>query len=352
MHRKMRLIFLTTVKALLEHCQLLDSPLVPTRLAKAVLPLLSVVLATPSPSESQSPEDVGNSQKSKKGKKRARGYEGDEVFKLTREVICPGPEDGKVLLAALNVMRLLLQSPNLSPSMQSISARVLLSILLGLPQISPASLSPDLVLYDELVQLVQSITAELGSGTTSVMSKSLSMVVRAAIAGNDNEETLRDLEILLHPRVPPLVRSLPHVESLSLFSAEEPQEEADVRRDLGLHVVAPSQPPAAHAEEDVVMKDAITAPVVSVKPIDSATSPLPKPLPSATAAIQSLPAPQTLPSPVVIERPHIQPPVAAQKNTPRPAVPQPVQPVTVPNPLDEEDEEMPEINMDSDSDEE
>lgn len=38
----------------------------------------------------------------KKGKKRARGYEGDEVFKTTREIVCPTVEDGEVLIAALD----------------------------------------------------------------------------------------------------------------------------------------------------------------------------------------------------------------------------------------------------------
>lgn len=43
-----------------------------------------------------------------------------------------------------------------------------------------------------------------------------------------------ELELLLHPRVPPLVRSLPHVETLSLFRAEESQEEVEARQALEL----------------------------------------------------------------------------------------------------------------------
>lgn len=42
------------------------------------------------------------SAKSRKAKKRARGYEGDEVFKMTRSVICPAQEDGEVILATLD----------------------------------------------------------------------------------------------------------------------------------------------------------------------------------------------------------------------------------------------------------
>ena len=41
------------------------------------------------------------SRKSRKGKKRARGYEGDEIFQ-TREVICATKEDGDAVLCALD----------------------------------------------------------------------------------------------------------------------------------------------------------------------------------------------------------------------------------------------------------
>lgn len=43
-----------------------------------------------------------SSGKNRKGKKRARGYEGDEVFKINREILCPTDEDGKVVLAIVN----------------------------------------------------------------------------------------------------------------------------------------------------------------------------------------------------------------------------------------------------------
>lgn len=82
-------------------------------------------------------------------------------------------------------MRLLLRNPNLSPALQSISSRVLLSILLALPQMSPTSLSPDPSFHKELLQLVHKINTELGSGTTSVMAKSLGLIVRATISGEE-----------------------------------------------------------------------------------------------------------------------------------------------------------------------
>ena len=48
---------------------------------------------------------------------------------------------------------------------------------------------------------------------------------------------MTELDILLHPRVPPLVRSLPHVEMLSLYRAEEGEEEVDARQGAGLATI-------------------------------------------------------------------------------------------------------------------
>jgi len=52
--------------------------------------------------------------------------------------------------------------------------------------------------------------------------------------------TLRELDRLLHPRVPSLVRVSPHVELLSLSHTEESVEEQEIRESLHLSVVVPS----------------------------------------------------------------------------------------------------------------
>jgi hypothetical protein len=107
-HSSERFQFLNAVEAVLIHCQPLHSTLLSTRLAKAILPSLTVVLATQPAEVQHSDEPAGFSSagKNKKSKKRPRGYEGDEVFKVTREIICPTREDELVLLAALNGMLL------------------------------------------------------------------------------------------------------------------------------------------------------------------------------------------------------------------------------------------------------
>lgn len=180
-----RLFFLTTIRNILAHCHHLDSPLVSTRLVKTILPSISDILSAPP--DSQNPENTpAMSNRGRKGRKRARGYEGDEVFKVVREVICPTIDHGKVLLTALEVMQLLLRNPHVSSAMHSLSSRVLLNVLLLLPQISPAALSPDPSLHTDLCELVHVIGMEIGSGSASVMSKSLGLVIRATVAKENN----------------------------------------------------------------------------------------------------------------------------------------------------------------------
>jgi len=98
-----------TVHTLMGHCYPLDTPSVPTRLAKAVLPSVLVIL-TPLPKKEHQAGPMTSS-KSRKTKKRSRGYEGGEIFNLSRRVICPGRDDGRVLFAALDGG----SSPGLNP---------------------------------------------------------------------------------------------------------------------------------------------------------------------------------------------------------------------------------------------
>lgn len=227
---------------------------------------------------------------------------------------------------------------------------------------SPAALSADLTLYGRLLFKVQQLTSELASGTSSVMSKSLGLVIRASGSDGANQVCLwllkstspvlhteiypqRETELLLHPRLPPLVRPMPHVETLSLFRAEESQEEADVRQSLGLATSAFTAElgTAVAAEPETQAKDTIMgdpapepvpppkiSPVVEPKPtfaFQSATTlpPPPDPLPSSSAA--SAPLPASIPSVSAVQRP-----------------------VVLPVEEEEEEEEMPTIDMDSDSD--
>lgn len=86
------------IDVLLKTSYSLHSPLLPNRLAKAILPSITKILTT-----SSDTEDVqASSSKNKNARKRARNYEGDEVFKVTRQVVCITPEDEQILLKSID----------------------------------------------------------------------------------------------------------------------------------------------------------------------------------------------------------------------------------------------------------
>jgi hypothetical protein len=143
--------------------------------------------------------------------------------------------------------------------MQSIIARIIISALIVLPRMPSALLSADSGLMYQVKDKIQNFSVSIGSGTSSVMSKSLPFVVEAALEGSNIpvccnigsclintlqylHQAQKEIGLLLHPRMPPLVRSMPHVESFSLFKAEEPQDEAEALSTLGLTYLHPSQP--------------------------------------------------------------------------------------------------------------
>jgi hypothetical protein len=68
-------------------------------LAKNIVPSIAAILST-------TPGDPGStdpsSGKNNKGKKRSRNYEGDEIFNVSREVVCATDEAGKVLLTSID----------------------------------------------------------------------------------------------------------------------------------------------------------------------------------------------------------------------------------------------------------
>jgi hypothetical protein len=162
---------------------------------------------------------------------------------------------------------------------------------------------------------------------------------------------MRYFDILLHPRVPPLVRSLPHVESLFLFRAEESQEEIDTRESLGLEIM--DQNPLL-LNQDMTMEEQPSLPqpnsestssVIPPPPVEALVDHPPLPtLPGATDGNQKLSGSVTSTStPPLIPGP----PLSSTAGTLRPVV---QSQTVVPFVEDEEDEEIPAIDVDSDSD--
>ncbi|KAI9000871.1 rRNA processing/ribosome biogenesis-domain-containing protein [Trametes punicea] len=246
--------FLQATLYLLESCRLHDSTL-SSRLVRVTMPLLTVLLSARSLAAPAS--EPGSTQgKSNKGKKRARGYEGDEVFKLSREIICQTPDEGDILLMAVDVLVCLLLRTQVNPPVYSLASRLLFSIYASLPQIPPAILSRDLSMHSKLHARIERACVHLAIGTTGTMGKTLGLVLSVSdgtLCNDDGFTMPTEIDLSLHPRVPPLVRSLPHVEMLSLFRAEESQEEIDARTTLGVAAIEEDDPAQSHAAEKIVL---------------------------------------------------------------------------------------------------
>ncbi|KAI0939408.1 hypothetical protein AcW1_004463 [Taiwanofungus camphoratus] len=233
-----RLCFLKSTSSLLKICHPLDDVRISSRMGRAILPSLTRILATESKVQADLKEAKGS--KNKKGKKRTRGYEGDELFKAAREVLCPTPEEGQLLLTALDALAAVFRKAQLMPVVHSIATRVLLSIYISLPQIPPALLSPDVDLHRRLYVNIRNVCVRLASGSSAMMSKSLGLVIAIMEPnpiGLSDADIQQEFDLLFHPRVPPLVRSIPHVDMLSLFHSEESEEERDTRHLLRLGTI-------------------------------------------------------------------------------------------------------------------
>lgn len=80
-----------------------------------------------------------------------------------------------------------MRSPQITPAVSSIISRVLLSMLLVLPHMSPALLSPNPAFHVRVLGSVRELCVELGGGTQSVMSKTLGFVLNTYV-GHGGED--------------------------------------------------------------------------------------------------------------------------------------------------------------------
>ncbi|PSS35413.1 hypothetical protein PHLCEN_2v1568 [Hermanssonia centrifuga] len=206
------------------------------------------------------------------------------------------------------------------------------------------------------------------------MSKSLGLVIGTSLNGSTSPNILNTLDLLLHARVPPLIRALPHVESLAMFRAEEGQEEIEIRHTLGvgipdelqireslnanqvaavltpIPVTSPSAPPIAHMQVDPVQHakpSSITSPEFASHEQPSSTY-----IQGTQPSSGAIPVSQgDLPS---LSKATLLPPSAAAPSPPVTAAPTPsISTSLAPSQGTmeaDEDEPMPSIDMDSDSD--
>ena len=175
------------------------------------------------------------------------------------------------------------------------------------------------------------------------------------------------MDVLFHPRLPPLVRPLPPLENISLFRAEESELERELRTTLGLAAPEDPQPTASSQLPPQALSEVPENPTRAVETASFALAPTPPILDSSNPPAQSSNDMQVEQTgvPPVIAPPHDQTPVKgappALNQTPpmvefneKPPVSEPPQappwnPISFVDDEDEE-EEIPSINVDSDSD--
>lgn len=352
---------LQCIQVLLSNSLPPSSELSSTRLVKNIM--LSLMPLLPTQSDAYASE-TGSGQ-SKKGRKRRRDYESDEVFKLSKDVICSSVAEGNAILCALDALQVAMRGAELQSAIRSLACRVMLSSSLSLTAMPRSSLSQDVHLHSLVHAKVNRMCLELARGTTSAMSRSLSLVLRSTVTEGNGHTTQtklqlqQEVDLLLHPRSPPLVRPLPHVEALSLFRAEESNEELAVRTSLALATAYDAN--IMDVVEDPIMVTPATEPTPHAVPTH-----LPMPTPEITAPGPILisppvPASQKMTSSITTaptkNSADILPAISSRQPAKSQLPPSSsqmelmVEPRFIPVVVDDEEEEgMPAIDMESDSD--
>ncbi|KAF8514880.1 rRNA processing/ribosome biogenesis-domain-containing protein [Hysterangium stoloniferum] len=364
--------FLRILPVLLSNTYALHSPIPPTRLVKTLLPQLTALLSYKVDVQQQI--DENSAATSKKGKKRGRGYEGDEVFKMGRGVLCPAPIDGEIILLALRALDHLLPNPHLSETVRTLAGRLVVTLLHELPRHPPSTLSRDISFHGQVYGEVQAIcNKHVLAGSSGWVNSAVGLVVSAINWSLDGNATVkREVEILLHPRLPPLLRTQPPIEALSLFRTGNIKEDKATEEALNVGTMECTEArleSKAPAETEIVSR----ADVQSEPLTWSATT---------NASVSSFIPPQTMKSPgptASLESPAVTEPQPPHPGTKVPPVSshedpisheqnwagtiqakEPVQPSMFTSTSmggygitddqnSDEDEEMPEIDLESDS---
>ena len=78
----------------------MSNPLLANRLVRAIIPYLTKPILPQLETKAAGAGDVNGSSK-RKGKKRARGYEGDEVFKTSPDVLFGSPREERIMMLSV-----------------------------------------------------------------------------------------------------------------------------------------------------------------------------------------------------------------------------------------------------------
>lgn len=219
------------------------APLLPARIFRAVVPSLSPLLPTTRAIDSVATA-TGDNEGGRKGKgKKRKGFEGDESLVGGGEGTMPmDPEEGNVILQALEVLRRVLRMLYLPASLHSLGTRLLLSLHSHITSNPPSDMGgvvqgTNVAFHTALQAKLIELQGELSLGTAGHAWRGMNLTMQLLSKGDEDtqvsnatESTLRLIDALIHPRLPPpTLRKLPAPESLMLFNHEETREEKEER---------------------------------------------------------------------------------------------------------------------------
>ena len=96
--------FLRIIIAACAHSRVMSNTILASRLVRAVIPYLTKRIMPQSETKNAEATEGDGSSK-RKGKKRARGYEGDEVFKTNPVVLLGSPDEERVVMLSIEGFR-------------------------------------------------------------------------------------------------------------------------------------------------------------------------------------------------------------------------------------------------------
>jgi len=218
---------LSTLKAILSTSPPIHDSKVAARLIRAIIPILTHQLPTTADAQL-----VNSAPKSRKRKQKGVWSESDELLRSQRKVPYSSAEDSICAIRALDVMHHLMVQ-TIPPHLRIICCRLYLNLLFSLPRTSALKLSPDVQLRDQMYIRVASLCNSLIKDSPGLSSSALGLFEAATHVNKTSRSVLQQLELTIHPRLPPM-HLAPNVNDLTILLIQEGSDESQARQTMGL----------------------------------------------------------------------------------------------------------------------
>ena len=169
------------------------------------------------------------------------------MFRTSRGLLLSSSIETDEVLATLHILPLLIASPHTDPATAAVSSRLLLSLLLYLPQTPVSLVSLDPTAHERILdQVVWACeTTILHDASNPWLRRGLALFAQAI--GQDGNghasyglyglygrmQAMKTLSLLIHPHLPPLLRNIASLDNVPIYKTEG-KEEREVREGMGL----------------------------------------------------------------------------------------------------------------------